>query len=214
MDILVVGDIHVCYCSFRQMLNKHWNPEKEMLVQVGDLVDRGRNTPQVVGLARKLSEEFPGRAVFLKGNHDFEMTEHFRNPPDYNWLRQGGAGTIDQYAESDRDILEDTEWLSHLPLFWENEFLFISHAGIANRVKKPYEEDLESMLWTRSSLKNLGKLQFVGHTPQKEPMYAEKSHAWYIDTGAVFCNCLSGAKVSREGTVKEWVRIKTEEADL
>lgn len=215
MNVFVIGDIHGCFHTFRRMVETHWDPDTQVLVQVGDLIDRGKNSPQVVELARKLERDFGERAVFLKGNHDFEMTEHFRRPPNYNWLHQGGEGTLSQYELTGQEIMDDVEWFQNLPLFWENEHLFISHAGISQLADDPFKEDSPyGILWNRSKLKNLGKLQLVGHTPQKEPVYDKQSHAYYIDTGAVYSNYLTGVKISASGEVTDFVKQKTDDRDL
>ncbi|WP_198038585.1 metallophosphoesterase family protein [Planococcus lenghuensis] len=215
MEYFIVGDVHGCYFTFRQMLDRYWNPGKEFLILIGDLVDRGNHAPETVELARSLTETLPGQVVIVKGNHDFEMTEHFRSPPNYNWLRQGGTGTIGQYAAAGRDIEQDVAWIRRLPLFWENDVLFVSHAGIAKHAQDPFNEGTaEGILWNRSQLKNLGKMQVVGHTPQEKPGFDPQSNAWYIDTGAVYGRYLTGLKVSAGGEVKELVHIETDERDI
>lgn len=215
MNYFIVGDIHGCYFTFKQMLDQHWNRDTEVLIQVGDLVDRGKHAPATVELARSLVANYPEQAVILKGNHDFEMTEHFRNPPNYTWLSQGGTGTIGQYAASERDIQQDSDWLSRLPLFWQNDVLFVSHAGIAKYAEDPFnEETADGILWNRSRLMNLGKLQVVGHTPQEKPGFDAESNAWYIDTGAVYGRYLTGLKVAAGGEVQELVRVDTDKRDI
>lgn len=215
MDYFIIGDVHGCYFTFKQLLDEHWNIGNEFLIQVGDLVDRGNHAPETVEFARSLQEAHPEEVAILKGNHDFEMTEHFRDPPNYNWLRQGGTGTIGQYAAAGRDIRQDAEWISGLPLFWENDVLFVSHAGIAKYAENPFDEGTsEGILWNRSQLKNLGKMQVVGHTPQEKPGFDPKSNAWYIDTGAVYGRYLTGMKVSAGGEVQRLVRVGANDRDI
>ncbi|MDF2789765.1 MAG: serine/threonine protein phosphatase [Neobacillus sp.] len=67
MNYFVIGDVHGCYHTFKSMITKHWNKETEVLIQLGDLIDRGKNSPQMVQLARQLKTDFPERAIFLKG---------------------------------------------------------------------------------------------------------------------------------------------------
>ncbi len=63
----------------------------------------------------------------------------------------------------------------------------------------------ENILWTRSRLKNLGKMQVIGHTPREtgEPEFREAENCWNIDTGAVFGLNLTALHLSLEGTVLE-----------
>jgi serine/threonine protein phosphatase 1 len=214
MRFFVIGDVHGCYYTFRALL-REWNQESEMLVQLGDLIDRGKNSPQMVALARTLSEENPTGVRFLKGNHEYEMQQHFFNGPNANWLRQGGAGTIKQYENEKRDGKNDVEWLSRLPLFFESRHLYISHAGISEAARDPFVEGNEyGILWNRSRLKNIGKMQVIGHTPGEEPLYDSWANAWNIDTGAVYGRYLTGVKISEEGEVLEFLRVETDARDL
>lgn len=215
MDYFVIGDIHGCYYTFTKLIDQHWNRDKEVIIQVGDLVDRGNNVPEMVKLAIELSNKFPEQVIFLKGNHEFEMARNFSSRANFGWRAMGGSGTLKQYQQSERDIEEDVNWMKQLPLYWENEHIFISHAGIAEQAEDPFEEGgLQSILWNRSRLKNLGKLQIVGHTPGDKPVYDEQSHTWNIDTGAVFANYLTGIKVSEDGNIKEFIKQKTDPRDV
>ena len=72
MNFFVIADVHGCLHTFRELLT-HWRPAEETLVQLGDLVDRGNYSPEVVELCRQLSQDFPEKTVFLKGNHDWAM---------------------------------------------------------------------------------------------------------------------------------------------
>jgi serine/threonine protein phosphatase 1 len=215
MNYFVIGDIHGCYYTFKKMLDENWDRENEVLIQVGDLVDRGKHAPQTVQLAKQLQQEYPERAHFLKGNHEAMMLEHFSNPPDFNWLRQGGQETLEQYELLNRDIESDLSWISALPLFFDSENLFVSHAGIAEKTRDPFDEDSPyGILWNRSKLKNLNKLQIVGHTPYKEPVYDKDSHAYYIDTGAAYSGHLTGIKIDASGEPLELLTLKTDARDL
>jgi serine/threonine protein phosphatase 1 len=40
MNLLVIGDIHGCYYTFQMLLDKFWDSEKELLIQVGDIIDK------------------------------------------------------------------------------------------------------------------------------------------------------------------------------
>lgn len=215
MPFFVIGDVHGCYYTFKTMIDRYWNRETEILIQLGDLIDRGNHSPQMVALARELSMEMPNQAVFLKGNHEFEMQQHFFTSPNANWLRQGGRGTLMQYEKEKRDVVKDAEWLSQLPLFFEREHVYVSHAGISEEAEDPFKEESEyGILWNRSPLKNLGKLQVIGHTPGDEPRWDEKSHTWNIDTGAAYGRYLCGVKIGDHGEILDFLKAETDERDL
>ncbi|HHY83190.1 MAG TPA: hypothetical protein GX505_11035 [Clostridiales bacterium] len=53
----------------------------------------------------------------------------------------------------------------------------VSHAGIAKNCLNPLDEaNGQGLLWNRGEIKNIGKIQVIGHTPCKndEPVYDEK----------------------------------------
>jgi serine/threonine protein phosphatase 1 len=70
---------------FRELLGKFWNYKKEILIQVGNLIDRGKFSPNTVEYCKKLSSELPNNTIFLKGNHEFEIIKHYYNGPNNNW---------------------------------------------------------------------------------------------------------------------------------
>ena len=216
MNLLIVGDIHGCYHTFRKLLVNYWDEENDILIQVGDIIDRGKYSPETVRYCRELSLKFPNKVVFLKGNHEYEITEHYYNGPNDNWLRQCGKETLRQYEISKLNIEEDISWFLKMPLYWSNEKVFVSHAGIAKYCINPFNEtDEQSVIWNRSELKNIGKLQVIGHTPCKdnEPIYNEESNSWNIDTGSGYEGNLTAVRLSMEGNLLEVIKIKTLKMD-
>lgn len=215
MNYFVIGDVHGCFNTLEKMIADYWNPNSEILIQVGDLIDRGKHAPQCVQLVRNLEDEYPGQTRFIKGNHEAMLLEHISNPPNFNWLRQGGQQTLDQYEASGRNLENDIAWIDALPLFYDSEHLFVSHAGIARNTTDPFdEENPDGILWNRGQLKNLGKLQLVGHTPFKEAVYDQTGHAYYIDTGAAYSGHLTGIKISAGGEPLELYSLKTDSRDI
>ena len=81
--LFVIGDVHGQITMLRRLL-EHWNPGKEKLLFVGDLVDRGEDSKATLELIYRLKNE--ENAIVLKGNHD-EMLENFLMHPAPN-MRQ------------------------------------------------------------------------------------------------------------------------------
>lgn len=211
--LFIVSDVHGCYNTFLELL-KHWNPDTEQLIQVGDLIDRGNYSPQVVKKAKEIYSDHG--AIFIKGNHEY-MACRFLRTSDMNvWFRNGGNKTYVQYKGVKRSLYQDVVWFMNLPLKWENEHLHISHAGVSFTAN-PYEENNnDGVLWTRNKLKNISKLQIVGHTPQKKgkPVLEKESNTLFIDTGAWQGHHLCGLKVDLKGKILETILIPTINSDI
>ena len=213
-QLLVVGDVHGCFYTFQLMIAKHWRVNEEVLVQVGDLIDRGNYSPECVATARSLASRFPGRAVFLKGNHEFECALYHRKRSNPGWLSQGGRETLHQYKLSDRSLAEDIAWMDSLPLLYENDHVLITHAGVANTPDPFSEMNSHGVLWNRIPLKNIGKMQIVGHTPiEGDPEFVDAENKWNIDTGAYRGHALSALRISNTGRILELIRIPTAAKD-
>lgn len=215
MNFFVLADVHGCLHTFRELLT-HWRPADEILVQLGDLVDRGNYSPEVVELCRQLSLDFPEKTVFLKGNHDWAMAEHLGADGPYRaWLGWGGRATLAQYQQHRSLLAPHATWLSQRPLCWQNDCVLFSHAGFAD-VSTPLDPtSSEGVLWRRGSLRNTGQLQVVGHTPtlSHRPERDETSNAIYLDTGAAAGHFLTALRLSETGELLETIAIHTAPED-
>ncbi|MBD8488156.1 metallophosphoesterase [Echinicola sp. CAU 1574] len=216
MQLFIIGDIHGCYHTFQKMLN-HWNPAEERLIQVGDLIDRGNHSVEVLQLAKNLSSEHLEKSIFLKGNHEHMMVEHIEN--GYiggSWLFNGGKGTLTQFKERNVNPEQILPWIKALPLKWENSHVMVSHAGISKSLHPLDPNSRDGILWNRKPLKKLPKIQVIGHTPQQngKANFTTSSQSWNIDTGAYRGICLTGLKLRENGDFLEEINIPTDERDL
>lgn len=179
MNTWVIGDIHGCYHTLRDLMDKI--PTATNLVFVGDLIDRGPWSKDVVTYVKGLvdSEE----AICLKGNHELMACTDIPL-----WMYNGGKACIDSYKGEEPLLQEHIEWFKTLPLYHETEDVFIVHAG----VDPEYDLDDQygnEMLWIRAkwlnSQRNYGKRIIFGHTPMKEVMFSSWGHVG-IDTGCIY----------------------------
>lgn len=212
MNILVVGDVHGCYHTFKKLVEEHWNPEHEFLVQVGDLINKGKHSGKAYLYAKQLQRDFPYQVFFLKGNHEQRFIELYQ--------RAGKDKTIDSckrdFIKREVNIKKAVEWMKNLPLKWETPHLLITHAGISPFSKDPYGNNARrGVLHNRSTVKNVGKLQVHGHMIQShgEPVFTESSNAWCIDSGAWLGKNLTGLRVSSRGEVLEVLKVETQPKD-
>ena len=216
MNILIIGDVHGCFYTFQSILEKYWL-DNEILIQLGDLIDRGKFSGETVQFAQSLKTNHKDRAFFLKGNHEIELIEYQETGLNQKWLRQRGYKTVESFLSIGLSLKETSAWMKALPLVWENESIFVSHAGISKSSEDPFNpHDPDSVAWTRQTLKNIGKVQIIGHTPTQsgKPEYNAQSNSWNIDTGACFSGCLSAIKLSPDGQIISTYSIPTLEQDI
>ncbi|UYZ63575.1 metallophosphoesterase [Hymenobacter weizhouensis] len=215
MTVFAIGDVHGCYHTLRELV-QHWHPADELLVQTGDLVDRGRYAPECVELARNLEARHPGRTVFLLGNHEHEMLQHLGpQGPNPDWLRWGGRATLRQYQGRPELLEQHLAWLKQRPLFWQNNHLLLSHAGFANTLDPLDPDNPDGVLWRRGPLLNVGKRQVIGHTPTDgQPTLDPIANVVCIDTGAYLGQALTGIRFSLTGDVLAEFIVPTHRADI
>ncbi|WP_407543800.1 metallophosphoesterase family protein (plasmid) [Deinococcus radiomollis] len=185
---VAIGDIHGRLDLLNLMLSRF--PDRQY-VFLGDLTDRGPDSPGVVARVRDLVEE--GRAICCMGNHDEMMIQAVidgNGSAESCWELNGGQSTQEQYP-SHAALLADAQWMrdSMLPWHVEGHVLF-SHA------MRPHPSDPEAHLWGRPTTTPLYPLpegvthSIHGHTPMDAcpfPFGAwDGSVAWFIDTGAVW----------------------------
>jgi hypothetical protein len=88
----VVGDVHGEVDALQKLLHRLGydgagrHPQGRRLVLVGDLTDRGPDSPAVVDVVRRLVEA--GRAQCVLGNHEFNILAR-RAKPENGWLLDG-----------------------------------------------------------------------------------------------------------------------------
>lgn len=216
MNILVVGDVHGCLHALQLLLEKYWTGD-DLLIQLGDLIDRGKFSGETVQYVQSLQAQNPKLVIVLRGNHEQELIEYVEKGSNSNWLRQRGHQTLESFLRIGLSLSDTAVWMKNLPLFWENEYIFVSHAGISNSVNDPFNaDDPQGILWNRQSLKNLGKVQIIGHTPtsKNQPNQDIQSNSWNIDTGACFGGNLSAVKLTQKGEILDFHSVKTPIVDL
>lgn len=190
MRTIVISDIHGCLEEFNTMLEKvHFRPAEDQLLLLGDYVDRGLKSKEVVELIIELHKQ--AGAVVLKGNHDDMMLKALLGENErykYHWLNNGGSQTLQSYCGEvvTGDIMElDTfqaaktyilqqyrhhlDFLQSLPLYYESEKHIFVHAGTNPVYADWRHQPGEDFMWIREEFYNhptgLDKTVVFGHTP-------------------------------------------------
>lgn len=206
MNYLIIGDIHGCYYTIKEMLDKHWDTQDENLIILGDLVNKGKNSMMVLKYLFDLQKEFGDQILILKGNNEVIFKDKYMEA----YADKG----IKKFEKHGLDKTKTLKWISKLPHFCEYDSFFVSHAGIAKKAEYPVEADNYDLLFNRKSLKNIGKTQFIGHIAVKEPTFDKKANAWYMDTGAGYGELLSAVKIKADASIIEFISIKVDQRDI
>jgi len=122
MATWVIGDIHGCWRTLQGLLEKiEWNPTRDDLWLVGDLVNRGPDSLAVLRWAVDHSDQ----VTAVLGNHDLHLLARA-----CGIATAKKSDTLDEVLEApDRDDL--LEWLRRLPLMHQFGRFVLVHAGLA-----------------------------------------------------------------------------------
>lgn len=205
MNYFIIGDIHGCYFTFREMLDKHWNSGEEKLIVLGDFVNKGKHTFAVIEFLMKLKKKFGSHLIILKGNNEYLFEEYYRDS-----ITLSAKQKFENY---NLDYIQTLNWMHQLPHQWQNGAVYASHAGISEDSEFPVEDDDVQILFNRKPLKNIGKRQFLGHIVVDEPVYDESADAWYLDTGAGFGKMLTGVHVDEKAEILDIIGLKVDNKD-
>ncbi|MEV5898876.1 polynucleotide kinase-phosphatase [Streptomyces sp. NPDC052127] len=201
----IIGDIHGCAFELEGLLGKLGyvdgvHPEGRQAVFVGDLVDRGPDSPGV--LRRVMAMVKSGNALCVPGNHENKYGRHLRGRKVQH--THGLAETIEQMeSESEEFRTEVREFIDGLVSHYvlDGGRLVVCHAGLPEKyhgrtsgrvrshalygdttgetdefglpVRYPWAEDYR------------GRAAVVyGHTPVPEATWLNNTIC--LDTGAVF----------------------------
>lgn len=123
----VITDVHGRLTELWKLLEQL--PKGSQLIFLGDYIDRGSQSAEVVELVRSLPD-----AVCLRGNHEDMMC----NPDTMGgtWMANGGNATLESYknplsGEIDFDRIDaDAAWFRMLPRFYRDEHRVYVHAGV------------------------------------------------------------------------------------
>ncbi|WP_448562208.1 metallophosphoesterase family protein [Trichothermofontia sp.] len=191
---VVVGDVHGHYDGLMHLLEQVALGSDDQLYFLGDLIDRGNQSAQVVEFVRK-----QGHAC-IRGNHEQMLLDAF---PGHKvavsalqaWLYNGGHTTYESYGSQVTLLLEHIDWLRTLPLYIDLGEFWLVHAGVDPRLPIAAQTS-EEFCWIREEFHGITEPYFpdktiiVGHTitltiPGVGPGQLARGQGWIdIDTGA------------------------------
>lgn len=206
--IYAIGDIHGradLLARMRALIDRDLEktqPAAASLVLLGDYVDRGPDSKQV--LDSLAGEPFPIPTEMLLGNHEAMLLAFLENAEaGRSWIRYGGVdslrsydvtvdglqnvGAIETLAERLRMALPPSHLslLKRLKPAYRLGGYFFCHAGVRPGIPLS-EQNKGDLLWIRDefirSEEPFEAIVVHGHTPSTEPLV--RPNAIGIDTGA------------------------------
>ena len=199
-DLLIVGDVHGCVDELKELIETNFiNSENTCVIFVGDLVNKGPKSPEVVEYVKKNSW------YSVRGNHDeismkeWTQSKDGKEPPaKLKW--------VENLPKESLDWLHERPYIIHIP----SRMIVIVHAGLLP--ENPLEnQDPDTLMhircvkqngsghweWTRKYLeeeeedyKLWGKMWsgpehvYFGHDARR--LYQKHKHATGLDTACVY----------------------------
>jgi hypothetical protein len=125
---------------------------QDLLVFLGDMIDRGPDSKGVLDTVMLLQKDHPKNVVVLRGNHeDLALDFYVRHRPHSKdaWYMNGGVNTEMSYPNRQMSR-EHIGFLNFLPYHYEAQGFFFSHAPVprqkARRDFSTYSQN--ELTWT------------------------------------------------------------------
>jgi len=160
--ICAIGDVHGEFDKLHVVIQKieaaGFDFKKDTLIQIGDVVDGGKNTEGCINYLMSLQEQHPDHVIVLMGNHEHMMIDAIVNNSRVygsfdQWYKQGGKATARSYG-ADKYTLplisqDHINWMMNLPLTHETKSFIFVHAGLWDSDDVNDTPDFEK-LWLRN----------------------------------------------------------------
>jgi serine/threonine protein phosphatase 1 len=192
MRVLAIGDIHGCSLAFDHLLAAIGPRSNDIIITLGDYVDRGPDSAGVIKRLLDLREKH--HLVCLRGNHEQLMLQsRLGRDRLIEWTHSGARSTLGSYAPDDPEIaiksVPESHWdfLENGCVDWhENETHLFVHAGLDPALPMNQQPDY-LLRWQRfadARPHTSGKVMICGHSAQPSGNPLNIGHAICIDTGA------------------------------
>lgn len=202
-NLLVIGDVHGCYDELVELLDKcNGRDPNVCVVFVGDLMNKGPKSAQVVQLVREMG------AYCVRGNHDEVALRE--------WQRYCEGGKLSDQFQWLKSLSEDDlKWVSELPytISIPSKNIIVVHAGLVPGVELEHQNlnhflhlrdvllDVHSLKWTGFKAACEGSVPWASAWPGPEHVYfghdalrffQRHDYATGLDTGCVYGGKLTG----------------------
>lgn len=160
MPTYAIGDVQGCFAELRQLLGEFgFSPVRDRLLFVGDLVNRGPASLEVLRFVKSLG----ATALTVQGNHDLHLAMVAEG-----YGKRHKEDTLDAILEApDRDEL--LAWLRAQPLLHVEDGYVIVHAGLLPQW--PVEQALALAREASDALTAPHFRDFLAHMYGSEPAF-------------------------------------------
>jgi serine/threonine protein phosphatase 1 len=215
--VIAIGDVHGCIHALDAVLDVIAPTPADQFVFLGDLVDNGRDSRDV--LNRIIELQSICQVVLIQGNHEEMMLAARTSAEAFNyWQNCGGATTLSSFRFPGRmEDVTDHHWalIESCQPYCETDDLIFTHANYLPDLPMP-EQPGHQLRWTLFDPKEMRrhisrKPVIVGHTEQKEGEILDLGFAMCIDTACwrygwlTAMDCYTGDlwQASRWGVMRE-----------
>lgn len=184
---IAIGDIHGCHGALVRVLEAIRPKSSDILIGLGDYVDRGPNSAAVIETLIDLVSHC--RFIPLIGNHEimfYKALQGGKRDFDF-WYHHGGASTLMSYGGNLQRVPQHHRaFLSHCLRFYETETHFFVHASYDPNLPLPDQPD-DVLFWQHigeypPEMHENGKIAVVGHSPQFDGEILSFDYLKVIDT--------------------------------
>ena len=172
MRTIIYGDIHGCLDEFKRLRKELNLTPQDREIVVGDLLDRGPYSNEVVRYARENALEL------IMGNHEYKYLRYKKHEENE---KETGKKNPMQFNEEKQKIYnnlseEDFAYLNAAPFFIKIDNTTILHAGVTNKIvlEEASKKGLEALTRIRDLDVN-EKMLALGQTPFGSQHWSE----WY-----------------------------------
>jgi serine/threonine protein phosphatase 1 len=202
-NLFVIGDVHGCASELKTLLNKLPLHPNSTVVFLGDYIDRGPSSREVIETILKLRQFC--KVVTLTGNHEAMLHDFLQDPSSQGagmFIYNGGGATLASYADEHGNYeIPDhhIQFFSQLVLSHHTPEFFFVHAGVPDVKLAELDEQKhrKEMLWVRRTFHRSGfkweKMIVHGHSPVPEVHFGERRIN--VDTGCVYEQVLTALEL-------------------
>lgn len=202
----VIGDIHGCAKALRGLIDAIEPTPDDELIFLGDYVDRGPNSRNVIEQLIDLRERC--RVICLRGNHEIMLGGVlFRGLDPSVWIGSGGKATISSYGgDINKMPKQHRDFLKSLRPYYETTDAIFVHACYEPHLTMDRQDDSMKywahLSWLLPGPHISGKRVFVGHTPQPDGRIMDAGHLVCVDTHCVGNGYLTAFDLDTNDTIQ------------